>query len=261
MKGLSGAVLFLLASPAFAQDEHVGVRVREWFARMSGTIEADDGSGTSDRLDLAADLGLGDRNLTHELQAYLRLPVLGRIYGGWWRAHDTGSETLTRTFEFEGAQFQASTRIDSEVTLDVAYLTYEFAFPTIPIGDLVRVELGAQLGVRGLRGFASIHDTTTGETESDSGTVGLPILGAHVTAQLFTYVRAEVEVLGLTFSYGDWSAHYLEASAEVVAQPLPWLFGGVGYKHVALNVRHDGSEKFAVDVGVAGVYITFGVRF
>jgi len=261
MKGLCGVVLFLVATPAFAQDEHVGVRVREWFARMSGTLEADDGSGTSDRVDLAADLGLGDRNLTTELQAYLRLPVFGRIYAGWWRAHDTGSETLTKSFDFEGFTFTASSRIDSEVTLDVAYLTYEFAFPTIPIGDLVKLELGAELGIRGIRGFGSIRDSSSGQTESDSGTVGLPVLGVHVTAQLFTYVRAEVEVVGLTFSYGDWSAHYFEASAEVVAQPLPWLFAGLGYKQVKLDVRHKGSDKFAVDVGVAGLYITFGVRF
>jgi hypothetical protein len=261
MKGLAGAVLFLLATPAFAQDEHVGVRVREWFARISGTIEADDGSGTSDRIDLSDDLGLGDRNLTHELQAYVKIPVLGRIYAGWWRAHDTGSDTLTRSFDFQGVTFTTSTRIDSEVTLDVAYLNYEFAFPTIPIGDVVKIELGAELGVRGIRGFGSIHDTTSGQTESKSGIAGLPTLGVHATAVLFTYLRAELEVLGLAFRYGDWSAHYLEWSAELVGQPLPWLFAGLGYKAVDINVRHGGTDKFAVDVGVSGLYITFGVRF
>ncbi|HVE42746.1 MAG TPA: hypothetical protein VNM14_22890 [Planctomycetota bacterium] len=261
MKGLSGAVLFLLASPAFAQDEHVGVRVREWFARMSGSVEADDGSGSSDRLDLADDLGLGDRNLTHEIQAYLRIPVIGRIYAGWWRAHDSGSETVQRTFDFEGVQFQASSRIDSDVTLDVAYLNYEFAFPTIPIGDLVRVEFGAQLGVRALHGRAVIDDSLSGEHADKAGTVGLPTLGAHVTATLFTYVRAEVEVLGLAFSYGDWSMHYFEASAEIVAQPLPWLFGGVGYKVVDFHFKQSGSKTFDLDAGVSGLYLTFGVRF
>jgi len=261
MRFVAGVVLFLSATPAFAQDEHVGIRVREWFARMSGTVEADDGSGTSDRIDLAADLGLGDRNLTHEIQAYLRLPILGRIYAGWWRAHDTGSETISRTFDFEGVRYTAADRVDSEVTLDVGYLTYEFAFPTIPVGDLVKIELGAQLGIRGLRGEAMIHDSSSGRTEQDDGAVALPILGAHVTVQLFDIVRAEVEVLGLQFSYGDWKMHYLEACAEVVAQPLPWIFGGVGYKVVSLDFRNDGSQKFALDVGVAGLYITFGVRF
>jgi hypothetical protein len=261
MKAFAGVLLFLSATPAFAQDEHVGFRVREWFARMSGVVEADDGSGTSDRVDLAADLGLGDRNLTHELQAYLRIPVVGRIYLGWWRAHDTGSETLTRTFDFEGMTFTASSRVDSEVTLDVAYLTYEFAFPTIPVGDLVKVEPAIQLGIRGLRGHAEIHDSGSGQNSDETGTVGLPTLGAHVTVELFKFVRAEVEVLGLAFSYGDWSMHYIEASAEVVAQPIPVLFAGVGYKYVNLDFHHGGSQKFDLDVGVAGLYITAGVRF
>ena len=187
--------------------------------------------------------------------------MVGRIYGGWWRAHDTGSETITRTIDFEGIQFTVADRVDSEVTLDVAYLTYEFAFPTIPVGDVLKLEFGAQLGARLMHGAGSIQDTVTGERGSGSGTAGLPTLGVHVTAELFKYVRAEVEVAGLTFSYGDWSLHYLEASGEVVAQPLPWLFAGVGYKHVALDIRHDGRDKFAVDVSVAGLYITFGVRF
>jgi hypothetical protein len=200
-------------------------------------------------------------NLTHEIQGYLRLPVLGRIYAGWWQAHDKGSETLTRTVEFEGVTFNQSTQVDSEVTLDVAYLTYEFAFPTIPVGDLVQVELGVQLGIRALRGEGSISESAGGRSESEDGIIALPTLGAHATVVLFSFVRAEVEVLGLAVSYGDWSAHYLEASAEIVAQPLPWIFGGVGYKVVGLEFRHSGSQKFELDVGVAGLYLTFGVRF
>ena len=262
MKWTTAAVLFLsAAAPALAQDEHVGIRVREWYARMSGTIEADDGSGTSDELDLASDLGLGDRNWTTELQAYLRVPVLGRFYAGWWRAHDTGSETVTRQFDFNGVTFQVNSQVDSEVQLDVAYLTYEFAFPTIPLGDLIKMELALQAGIRGIRGEGSFNDSFSGETGHETGAVGLPILGGHVTVQLFQYVRAEVEVLGLMFAYGDWSAHYLEASGEIVAQPLPWLFAGVGYKYVRLDFHHGGSQLFDLDVGVDGLFITAGVRF
>ena len=261
MKGIVAALLFLsAASPAMAGDEIVGVRVREWFARMSGEIEAADG-GTSTRVDLAADLGLGDRNLTTEIQGYLGIPLLGRIYLGWWRAHDTGSETLSRTIEFEGITYTASTRIDSEVTLDVGYLTYEFAFPTIPVGDLVSVELSAQVGLRGVRGRGTIEESAGGNRETGDGTVGFPTLGAHVTVQLFKLIRVEVEAVGLTFSYGDWSMHYWEVYGEVVAQPLPWLFAGVGYKLAEVHIEKEGTERFLVDVGVAGLYITAGVRF
>jgi hypothetical protein len=261
MNWIAAAVLFLSATPAFAQDEHVGFRVREWFARMSGTIEGDDGSGNSTQIDLAGDLGLGDRNLTHEIQAYLRIPVLGRIYLGWWEAHDTGSEMLSRSINYNGFTYNASDRIDSEVTLDVAYLTYEFAFPTIPLGDLLKLELAIQAGIRGLRGAGSIRDTSGGFSGSQRGTVGLPTLGGHVTLELLSYVRAEAEVLGLKFSYGGYSMHYIEAYGEVVAEPLPWIFAGVGYKYVNLNLHHSGTQMFDLDVGVAGLYLTVGIRF
>lgn len=261
MKGLVTAVLFISATPAVAQDEHVGVRVREWFARMSGTIEGDDGGGNSTKIDLAHDLGLGDRNLTHEIEAYLRIPVLGRLYVGWWEAHDKGSETLSRTVDFGGVQFTQSTTVDSEVTLDVAYLTYEFAFPTIPVGELIKLELALDASVRGFRGKGSIHDSASGQSGSDRGTVALPTLGGHVTAELFKMVRAEAEVLGFVFAYGGYHLRYIEASAEVVAEPLPWIFAGVGYKYVNLNLHHHATRKFDLDLGVSGVYITAGVRF
>ena len=47
----------------------------------------------------------------------------------------------------------------------------------------------------------------------------------------------------------------------MVAQPLPWLFAGVGYKLAELNLNHKGSDQFKLDVTVSGLYITFGVRF
>lgn len=261
MKWTAAIFLLLSATPAVAQDEFIGVKVREWFARMGGQIEADDGSGTSETVDLGADLGLADRNLTHELQAYLRIPVLGRIYLGWWRAHDTGDETLNRTIDFAGVTYTASTNVHSEVTLDVGYLTYEFAFPTIPIGDVVGVELAVQLSARAIRGDGTIEESAGGQKGSKDGIVGFPTIGGHVTVMLFSVIRAEVEVLGLAFRYGDWSVHYIEASGEVTASPLPWLFAGVGYKVTNLDFRHDGSQKFLLDVTVSGLYITAGVRF
>lgn len=261
MKWTVMAFLFLAATPAVAQDEHIGLRVREWFARMGGTIEADDGSGTSERIDLGSDLGLADRNLTHELQAYLRIPVVGRIYLGWYRVHDTGDETLTRTIDFQGFTFTASTNVRSEVTLDVGYLTYEFAFPTIPIGDLVGIELGLQLSGRIFRGDGSIEESAGGQSGQKDGVFGLPTIGGHVTVTLFEVIRAEVELLGLAFAYGDVKIHYLEASAEVVAQPVPWLFAGVGYKLTSLELSNTGTQRFLLDVSISGLYITAGVRF
>jgi len=259
MKIAAAAFLFLSAAPLMAQDEHVGVRVREWYARMSGTVQGEENGIGSSTLDLSDDLGLGHRNFSTELQLYARIPVVGRIYAGWWRAHDSGSSVLDQTITYAGQTFTAATSINSEVTLDTAYLTYEFAFPTIPLPALGKLELGASLGLHAFRGEGSV--VGSGIDAKGDGIMGLPTLGAHATVELFDVLRAEVEVLGMAFSYSDNQAHYLEAYAEVVAEPLPWLFAGLGYKFAAINVSHEGSNSFHVDVDISGLYLTAGVRF
>jgi len=262
MNPMMAAVLFLSASPSFAQDqvdEHVGVRVREWFARMSGTLEADGGTGLSTGISLESDLGLGHRNLTHEVQVYGRIPLVGRLVAGWWQAEDSGSQTLSRDLEFAGQTFTASTAVSSSATLDVFYLAYEFVFPTIPLGDLVQLELALQVSGRGFHGTGSI--VAPGFSGSDGGWVGFPTLGGHVTLGILSWIRIETEVLGMAFSYGVDRMSYFEAYVEVVAQPLPWLFAGVGYKYASLKIQHLGSSLFDFEVGVSGIYITAGLRF
>jgi hypothetical protein len=253
------AFVLAAAAPAAAQDETVGFRAREWYARMSGTADSESNGSGSTEVDLAQDLGLGDRHWTTELQAYVHIPVVGRLYAGWWRAHDSGSEILNQQIEFAGRTFTVSTEVDSDFTIDVGYLNYEFVFPTIPLGDLVKLEFGVELGARAIKGDATISDSA--QTAHDSGVVGLPTLGAHVTARLFDYVRTEVEVLGLAFKYADNEVHYLEMFAEATIEPLPWIYAGAGYKLAEVNLQHRGSDSFHVNIDISGFYLTVGIRF
>jgi hypothetical protein len=184
---------------------------------------------------------------------------VGRFTAGWWHLHQTGSGVLTQQIDFAGETFTQSTPVDSEFTVNVAYLDYEFEFPRIPIGDLVQVELGVSLGARALHGAASISDGTT--SAHDSGTVGLPTVGARAIVILFDLVRLEAEVLGLAFKYSNYEAHYLEAFGEATVSPVPWIFAGLGYKLAQINVQRRGSDSFHVDFDVSGVYVTVGIRF
>jgi hypothetical protein len=260
MKRLAPALFALLsAMPAMAQDERVGLRVREWYARMSGTAEAASQGLGATSIDLANDLGLGNRNWDTELQAYLAIPVLGRLYAGWWRARDSGDITLSQQIDFAGETFTAGTPVHSEFTLDVGYLNYEFAFPTIPLGDLMKLELGVGIGVQGIRGEGSI--AAAGLSASDSGTVAFPTVGAHAILKMFNFVRTEVEVRGMGIKYSNYEIHYLEAFAEATVEPLPWIFAGVGYKIAQINFERTGGNTVKLNVDLDGVYFTVGVRF
>jgi hypothetical protein len=260
MKQLA-AVFFLLsaAAPALAQDELVGARVRAWYARMSGVVEAEDNNTGSTTLDLSDDLGLGNQNWTPELEAYLKIPVVGKIYLGWWHAQDSGSEILTRDIEFGGSTFPVSTQVDSDFELDVVYLMYEFCFPTIPLGDLLQLEFGVSAGVRMFRGHGMIEGG--GLDANETGTAGLPTLGVHATLRLFDLVRVEAELVGLVFSYSNAEVHYFEGFCEATVQPLPWIYAGLGYKRASLNFQQEGTDRFRANIDIAGFYLTVGFHF
>ena len=252
--------LLLAAAPAWAQDERVGVRVREWYAALEGHVESNGDILKGTNVDFGSDLGLDDAAFTSELQAYVRLPFFGRIYAGWWWLDREGDETLSRTITFADQTLTASTRVQTELNLDVYYLSYEYAFPTIPIGELFKLELGVLVGARAILAEASI-DSALG-SGSDNGGIGLPVLGGHAALQMTKWLRADVELMGMTVSYAGRRATYVEAFAEVVVQPFTWLYAGVGYKFAQVEVSdNSGSTDFLLDINISGFYLTVGLKF
>ncbi|HXG61635.1 MAG TPA: hypothetical protein VNO22_09680 [Planctomycetota bacterium] len=251
------ALAALLASAA--SDETVGLRLREWYAHIDGHVQAEGESIPSTDLDLDRDLGVDSPDLAHELQASLTLPLLGRLTAGAWFVDYEGDSTVTRTFTFAGQTFTTGTRVKSEMELDVYYLSYEFVFPSLPLGDLLEAELGIIGGGRLLRGEGSVEsDLGSGE---DSGVAGLPVVGIHAMVRVTPWLRGDAEVVGMTFSSGDMSARYVEAYVEATGQIGP-VFAGVGYKFVRLNFSDRRSEEeFMADVDLFGVYVTAGLRF
>lgn len=261
------AAFFLLAAtaPLFADDdkahgtENVGVRVRAWFARMSGTVKARDPSFGSTRLDLRDDLGLGNQNLTPEVQVFGRIPYFGRLHGGWWRAEDSSDATLNRNVTFAGQTFPASTQVHSELRLDVFYLNYEIPIPTLRSAtwsgwtSASPPERAASPATARSRGADS---TARGAAPS----VCRPWAPTLPGSSSPSFGRTS-KCWAWTAQYGDSHAYYDEAYGEGVAKPLPRLFAGVGYKLAALNAARGGSHGFKVNVDVAGFHVTAGVRY
>ncbi len=238
-------------------DEIFQIRGRAWFAHMSGHIEAD-ATTRGTRLSIAGDTDLGGRVDIPEIEAHLNIPVVGRLYVGWWRYDDGGDNTLSRTITFADHSFTVGTTVHTHLDLSVAYLTYEFVFPKIPIGP-TSLELGLELGVRGLSGDATVKGA--GQEAEARGTLPALVLGARAIYQILPWLRAEAEVVGIQVSIDKEKVSYVETFAEVVAQPLPWLFAGVGYKYMELTYRYHARLDFDLDLQLSGAYVTAGVRF
>jgi len=149
--------------------------------------------------------------------------------------------------------------VDTRLDLDVYYLSYELVLPTIPLGELVKAEAGILVGVRGMVGEGEIE--AAGQSASENGGIPFPVLGVHGALQVTKWLRADVEIMGLPFKYGNSSITYVEAFGEVVGQLGP-LFAGVGYKVVSIDMAdHRSGTDFDLNIGIEGIYVTAGLRF
>lgn len=257
MKTATALLTFLAAVPAFAQDEYIGVRLREWHARISGEVFAEAEGLTAQTVDLDRQLGLGRAEFAHEIQAYLHLPILGTFTLGGWMADYKGDRWLSETFTYGEESFSAGTRVESELQLAVAYLTYEFDL-SFSLGEIAKLEVGPLAGVRLIAARGSVDNEFASAEEEGEG--GLPVVGIHAALQATPWLRADAEVLGLAFRAVDRRAFYVEAYAEVVAQLGP-LFAGVGYKYVEIELRDAStSVEFEAEITMDGLYLTVGLR-
>jgi hypothetical protein len=258
MSSVAAVCVLLAASSAPAQDGTVGVRLREWQAKLDGRVQAQvEGSFAAD-VDLDSTLGIDDPDLVHEIQAYLSLPLLGTLTAGWWSGTWDGDEFVSQDFTFGDTTFTAGTTVRSELELDVYSLSFEFGLPSLPLGPLA-LDLGILVGARAIHADGEVE--AAGESAQDSGTVALPVLGVRGALEMTDWLRAEIEVAGLTFRHGDSSGLYIEAYGEVVGRIGPF-FAGVGYKFVDLDMAdHRSGSDFDLEIDVSGFYLTAGVGF
>jgi len=234
------------------------IRGREWYARMSGNLHAD-ASTKGSRLSMTSDLDLGGHVDVPELQAYFNIPYLGRLYVDWWRYANTGDSTLNRTIDFAGVSFAGGSDIHSRFDINVTALTYEYTLPTISLGGVSYLEFGLQLGAKALGAEASIDDPSV--SESARGTTYAVVLGGRALVQILPWLRAEAEAQGISLTVSADKVTYVETYFEAVAEPLPWLFAGVGYKYVQITYRYEARLNFNLDFELSGAYLTVGVRF
>jgi hypothetical protein len=208
---------------------------------------------------MSSDLDLGGHVDVPELQVYFNIPYFGRLYADWWRYANTGDSTLNRTIDFAGRSFTGGTAIHTRFDLNVSALTYEYTFPAIPLGGISYLEFGAQLGAKALGAESMIQDSSGSETSR--GTIYAIVLGGRALVRILPWLRAEAEAQGISLAISTEKVTYVETYFEAVAEPLPWLFAGVGYKYAQITYRYEARLNFNLDFELSGAYLTVGVRF
>ena len=253
------AVLAALLLASAVQDDMVGVRGRYWYAQLNGTAESTGGVVPPTTIDLDQELGLDDVEPIPELEAWIKIPVIGRFSASYWAGSFSGQRTLSQDISFDDVTFTAGTPVSSEIDLMVAAISYEFVLPSIPVGDLLAFEIGLLAGIRYLEADADVSGG--GSSASDSGNGGVPVIGLHATFLIAELIRLEGQIAGLAWEYSDTTTAFVDAYLEATMSFGP-IFGGVGYRYVNFFIeQQDDPDAYEVDLTIDGFYLTAGVRF
>lgn len=240
-------------------SDSVGAAYRLWFAEMEGDLQASDTGVPGTLIDVSSDLDLG-RETVHELSAWLNIPFLGNLRGGWWSASFEGSETLTSSVAFSGTTFTSGTEVDTTMDLDVSTLMLDFDLLSPNIGG-TGFEIALQIGGKYISASGELESSTVSAKEVIRG--GIPVVGARITVDLASTFRVNLEANGLGFERDDIELRFVDAVLEIAWSPLPLLNIGAGWHTVQLLAQDDSSTRtdVEIDLEIGGPYLSVGVRF
>ena len=223
----------------------IAVRVDAWYPRFDGKFSSLGG----DILD-AAELNL-DTNAWGPAAEITLTP--GRFFFrfDFFQVSFDGASTLSRTFSFGGVSFTINEDVDTHVGIDNYRFLSGFAVvKTAPI----RLYVLLGLGYYHLEG--RVVGSVSGEAE-ESLDIPAPLLGLLFQAKV-TRVLFEVEVSGLTVSFSDVGADYVDIKASVGVTLFKVAALRAGYRYVLLNAH---VSDFDVDATLDGFFLGLGVQF
>jgi hypothetical protein len=223
----------------------IAVRADAWYPRLDGRFSSLGG----DLLD-AAELNLDSNEVGPAAEVAL---TPGRFFFrfDFFQVRFEGDSTLSRTFSFGGLTFTINEDVYTRVRIDSYRFLSGFAVvKTAPF----RLYVLLGLGLYHLEG--RVDGSVSGSAE-ESLDIPAPFIGLLAQAKVTRFIF-EVEVSGLTVSYSDVGADYVDIKASVGITLFKVAALRAGYRYVLLNGH---VSDFDVDVTLDGFFIGAGVQF
>jgi hypothetical protein len=223
----------------------IAVRADAWYPRLDGKF-----SDTAGDTIEAGELNL-DTNTWGPAAEVTLTPSRFFFRFDFYHARFAGSSTIERTFSFGGVTFPVSEDVDSRVRIENYRFLSGFAVvKTAPF----RLYVMLGLGYYHLEGRVVGSVSGTAEQSLD---VPAPLLGLLAQAKVTRFLF-ELEVSGLSISFSDVGADYVDVKASVGVTIFKVAMLRAGYRYVLLNGY---ASDFDVDVTLDGFFLGAGVQF
>jgi hypothetical protein len=219
-----------------------------WLPWTRGSIQSGPNS-----VDLRTDLGIEQNRVLFDGRLVIKPGRKHRIVVEGVPYRLRGIQDLTRDFTYKGGLFPASERVSSQVDLTYIFAGYQYDFVSRASGHF-----GGQIGGAYLHGEAFLQGLYTGQTASQSRSIGLPLLGLEFERYLLPPKRIDISGDFKGMSAGSYG-HYVGGSLNVGVRLLRGLTAEAGYSIVNLDSHTQSSNPTGAAVTFTGPI--FSLRF
>ncbi len=207
--------------------------------RNSYAVDIDDSLNLSDSEGFSGEIAL---NLGNSRFSLNYLPIAF-----------SGTGTLSDTIEINGETFSASTRVKTDLDLDVYDIGYTYFL--VNTDDLpTRIQLGLELAVKIADANLAVRESNGNVSASESLVMPIPTVGARARLALADYLGVSGR-LGYMEVAGNY---FMDAEAQVEFSPLPMFGLYAGIRYFDLKIDED---DIYVDTQMAGPFGGLMVRF
>jgi len=229
---LSVWMLVCAGGAGIAEGSLVEFEGRYWWADLDAKARAVESNLGAD-FDFKSDLGIGDENLPEGR-------LLFHLFGGhklrfiYTQVQYEGSETVSRTIEFEGQSYTSGTRVNSD--LELFYVRAGWLWEFLNVLKMVR--LGTVVEAAGLFADATLEgpNLIPAIKESQEYVAVLPMGGLTLHVQPFKWVDVYGEASG--FPAGSYG-YFFDGEAGVKLTPIRYFTVKGGYRFMDIRAEKD----------------------
>lgn len=182
-----------------------------------------------------------------------------------------GDTTLTRTINFGGQSFSASTQVESRfrqyhagVDVKINIINNKFVRLSPVIGArLIGIDWEVKELTTGLKGDTSDIDTPL--KYDDAAIIPYPEVGLEVRAGLREWIEADAKLTGSVFTYDNMEGSTLTLDVGVTGYPIPFVGVRLGARYMEFDIKSadddDPDDSFDLDLNYLGATLSLIVRF
>lgn len=241
-----------LLQPGFAQFPRVTVEVRSWSPSLNGSVQAGS-KNIGVAIDLEGDLDLRPNDL-FEGRLIAQLSRRNRLRLSYLKGDIQGDTLASRTFSFSDQDFTLSTRVVSNLDLEIARIGWIWQIFSSRRGN---IQFGPLIELKAIRGNASIAapDVPLPLSASERFEAGSVAAGLALDLKFGKALRLFAESSDLINS---GSEQLNDSEYGVRYTPIPKLEIVVGKRRLEIGVD-DGSDFLLVNL--EGTFFGVGLKF